>query len=131
MLTLALAACATSSGDRATAFLKPEIARAYVALDGHELLVVSAHGAGFAIAPGIAVTNAHNSGLVDSKLRIGESRDYDLLFFRTEKAVSLMSAAPRVGELVIAYGQGADGELREARGIVRGLEAPVEARCSS
>lgn len=72
------------------------------------------------IAPGVAVTDAHNSNLVDSDKVIGAVGNYDLLFFRTERTATIASAAPQTGEEVIAYGQGRHG-LRQATGKVKTL----------
>jgi len=131
LLSLALAGCAISSGERASGFVTPQIASGYIALEGRSYVVMEGRGAAFVIAPGIAVTNAHNAGIVGDAPVIGVSRNYDLLFFRVATSVSAPAAEPRAGELVVAYGQGAHGELRMARGIVRDLNAPVEARCGT
>ena len=58
------------------------------------------------IAPGIAVTNAHNENLLNPKTVIGTRADYDLMFFRTARSAAPQTAAPVVGEAVTAYGQG-------------------------
>jgi S1-C subfamily serine protease len=129
LLTPALAGCATSYGEPTTAFVTPELASAYIPLEGISYLLVQNRGAAFVIAPGVAVTNAHNAGIVTARAVIGASRDYDLLFFRVDRSAAVASSSPRAGELVIAYGQGARGELRMAKGVVRTLDAPVEARC--
>jgi S1-C subfamily serine protease len=129
LLTLALAGCATSSGERATTFVTPALANAYIPLEGVSYFLVQNRGAAFVIAPGVAVTNAHNAEIVTSRSVIGISRNYDLLFFRVDRSAALASSSPRTGERVIAYGQGAHGELRMAEGVVRTLDAPVEARC--
>ena len=82
----------------------------------------SADGAAVVIAPGIAVTNAHNANLLDPKSVIGVRRDYDLLFFRTPKAASPSTAMPIIGQSVTAYGQGGNRELRVAHGVVREIK---------
>lgn len=92
---------------------------------------MESRGAAFVMAPGIAVTNAHNDDFLGAVPRIGTSRNYDLLFFRSDRAASPVYGAPSVGEGVIAYGQGAHGEVREAHGVVRSLNQPVEARCET
>jgi S1-C subfamily serine protease len=74
------------------------------------------------IAPGIAVTNAHNANLLAPKNVIGIRQDYDLLFFRTPKSAAPQTAAPVIGQGVTAYGQGGDSELRVAHGIVREIK---------
>jgi S1-C subfamily serine protease len=131
LLSLALAGCAVSSGERATSFVTPQIASGYIALAERSYVVMEGRGAAFVIAPGIAVTNAHNAGIVGGAPVIGVSRNYDLMFFRVATSLSAPATEPRAGELVVAYGQGAHGELRMARGIVRDLNAPVEARCGT
>lgn len=130
---LALAGCATSAGEPASGpaagFLNRAVAAAYLPLEGSAYLVLEGEGAGVVIAPGIAVTNAHNANLVDPASVLGRSADYDLLFFRSGKGRALPYGTPRPGERVVAYGQGVDGELREARGFVRYTDAPVLPRC--
>ena len=95
-----------SAGDAAGGFLNSSVASAYLPLDGSLDLVLEAHGAATVIAPGIAVTNAHNDNLVASADVIGTSTDYDLLFFRRPGAAAPPTGRPSVGETVIAYGQG-------------------------
>src|SRR5947208_1159734 len=82
----------------------------------------SADGAAVVIAPGIAVTNAHNANLLNPKIVIGARQDYDLLFFRTARSAAPQTALPVIGESVTAYGQGADRELRVAYGTVREIK---------
>ena len=129
---LAFSGCTTfeSWGQPAKGFVTPAIARAYLPLEGAAYWVLEGRGAGMVIAPGVAVTNAHNSNLVDSKDVIGASSDYDLLFFHTHRQIPPPQALPWVGEKVIAYGEGMDGALRMAKGVVRWTDAPVVARCS-
>ena len=71
------------------------------------------------IAPGIAVTNAHNANMLDPASVIGKVEDYDLLYYRTDKTATLPTAAPADGEEVVAYGQDTDGKLRVSRGVIR------------
>jgi hypothetical protein len=127
-----LAGCAHSSGAPAASVAEPAIAAAYLPLYGRiHLGLDSAVGAAVVIAPGIAVTNAHNAGLLDDKSVLGVRQDYDLLFFRTPRQASPQTAEPVIGEQVTAYGQGKDRELRIAHGVVRtiqrypGLGAPA------
>lgn len=131
LLTLALAGCATSSGEPAAGFLNDTIARAYMPLEGRTYVVMENRGAAFVIAPGVAVTNAHNGDYLGPVAVIGTSRNYDLLYFHVDKNLAPPTAAPSVGERVIAYGQGSHGEVRFAVGVVRALNAPVEARCQA
>jgi hypothetical protein len=126
---LCLAACAKSAGEASGGFISPTLANAYLPLEGSAGMFRDAAGAAMVIAPGIAVTNAHNANIVDGASVIGQSRDYDLLFFRTGRTAVPATAEPSVGEAVIAYGEGIDSDLREARGIVRSLSSPVLARC--
>ena len=122
-LLLIVTACAASSGAPATAIAQPGIAAAYLPLHARTHLGLdSADGAAVVIAPGIAVTNAHNANLLDSRKVIGTVRDYDLLFFRTPRDAAPVTAAPVVGAAVTAYGQGSDAELRVAHGVVRQIQ---------
>ena len=115
--------CAASSGLPAAAIAQPEIAAAYLPLHGRvHLGLDSANGAAVVIAPGIAVTNAHNANLLEPKSVLGTRQDYDLLFFRTSKKAAPQTAAPIIGQGVIAYGQGGDSELRVAHGVVREIK---------
>ena len=85
LLCLALAGCATSSGVPAARILEPEIAGAYLPLNARvNLGIDTADGAAMVIAPGIAVTNAHNRRLVSGPV-IGEAAQSDLLFFRVAR----------------------------------------------
>jgi len=118
-----LAGCARSSGAPATSIQEPDIAAAYLPLYGRmHLGLDSAVGAAVVVAPGIAVTNAHNENLLDEKSVLGVRRDYDLLFFRTSRQAVPQTAEPRIGEAVTAYGQGADRDLRIAHGVVRSIQ---------
>ena len=105
------------------AIAQPEIAAAYLPLHGRvHLGLDGADGAAVVIAPGIAVTNAHNANLLAPKSVIGVRQDYDLLFFRTPKNAAPQTAAPVIGQGVTAYGQGGDSELRVAHGTVREIK---------
>jgi S1-C subfamily serine protease len=118
---LVLAGCATSSGIPAADIPEASIAAAYIPLH-HGSVLSHADGAAMAIAPGIAVTNGHNRNLVDSKAVIGEAKDYDLLFFRNAHSPVTEIAEPQLGETVRAFGQGTDGDLRLAHGVVRAIQ---------
>jgi hypothetical protein len=118
---LVLAGCATSSGVPAADIPEVSIAAAYIPL--HRGGLVSADGAAVAIAPGIAVTNGHNRNLVDPRNVIGEAKDYDLLFFRNAHPPVTEMAEPMLGGAVSAFGQGTDGDLRLAHGVVRAIQA--------
>lgn len=130
-LTVALAGCAHSYGDRAEGFLSPQIAGAYIPLESVTHLVLEDRAAAFVIEPGVAVTNAHNADIIGTAPVIGESHNYDLLYFHVEKNQVVATSAPTEGEIVIAYGQGASGELRQARGTITLLHASVAARCET
>jgi hypothetical protein len=116
---LALAACASSSGEPAASIADARIAAAYIPLKGG--LLGDASGAATVFAPGIAVTNAHNRNLLNAGLIIGEPKEgaYDLLYFRTDRRFTAPMGSLRLGQRVIAYGQGVDHELRIAHGVVR------------
>jgi V8-like Glu-specific endopeptidase len=116
-VAVGLSGCAQSYGTAAHGFFQPQIGASYIALAGGNFF---SHGAAAAvvIAPGIAVTNAHNRNIVDATSVIGASRDFDLLYFRTPKTATLPSGLPVAGEAVIAYGQDTDGNLRVAHGVV-------------
>ncbi|MEP6831298.1 MAG: trypsin-like peptidase domain-containing protein [Rhizomicrobium sp.] len=118
---LFLAGCASSSGVPTGNISQPEIAAAYIPLHSGGVLS-HAEGAAVVIAPGIAVTNGHNRNLVAPETVIGQSRDYDLLFFRDARTAPVTTAEPQVGGAIEAYGQGMDGDLRTAHGVVRSIE---------
>lgn len=114
-----LAGCA-SSGAPAARIAEPQIALAYLPLQTRvHLGLDTADGAAVVIAPGIAVTNAHNANLIDAKSVIGTVRDYDLMFFRTPRGAPPPTAPVEIGGAVTAYGQGSGGGLRIAHGVVR------------
>jgi S1-C subfamily serine protease len=115
---LFLAGCASSSGVPANGIPQPDIAAAYVPLHSGGTLS-HAEGAAVVIAPGIAVTNGHNRNLVPPETVIGQARDYDLLFFRDPRKTMAATAEPQIGSAVQAYGQGLEGDLRVAQGVVR------------
>jgi S1-C subfamily serine protease len=120
LLSILLTGCATSSGVPAASIAQPEVAAAYLPLQGRVHLGIDrAVGAAVVIAPGIAVTNAHNANLVDPDTVIGTATLSDLMFFRTDRQAVPASADPVVGAPVTAYGQGIDGDLRLAHGVVR------------
>jgi hypothetical protein len=102
---------------------------AYIPLSDRRILIFNRWAAGFAIAPNVGVTNDHNLSLIPPERILARSRDYDLLFFRTDHSMPAVMAAAQPGEEVIAYGQGRDDELREAKGAVSGLDQSVAPRC--
>jgi S1-C subfamily serine protease len=118
---LLLAGCATSSGVPAADIPEASIAAAYIPLH-HGSVLSHEDGAAVAIAPGIAVTNGHNRNLVDSRSVIGEAKDYDLLFFSNTHTPVTEVAEPHLGDIVSAFGQGKDGDLRVAHGVVHAIQ---------
>ena len=118
---LVLAGCATSSGVPAANIPQVQVAAAYIPLR-HVSFLSHADGAGVAIAPGIAVTNGHNRNLIEPRAVIGEAKDYDLLFFHDDHRPVADIGTPRVGEPVSAFGQGTDGDLRLAHGVVKAIQ---------
>jgi len=118
LTALFLAGCASSSGVPASGIAQPDIAAAYIPLHGGSMLS-HAEGAAVVIAPGVAVTNDHNRNLVPPETVIGQARDYDLLFFRAPGKAITTAGEPQIGNAVEAYGQGLDGDLRAAHGVVR------------
>lgn len=105
------------------------VQQAYMPLATTDLAVFEHWGAALTIAPTIGATNAHNANLLTPDSILAISRDYDLLFFRTDRIVVPPTERPYVGEPVIAYGRGVEGDLREAKGTVRALAEMVAPRC--
>jgi hypothetical protein len=116
-----------SAGRHSAGFVKPQLVGAYIPLSQHDTFA-SHWAAAFAIAPNVGVTNDHNLRFIPPDMLLARSRDYDLLFFRTDKPAPMI-AKPHAGEEVIAYGQGASDDLREARGTVAALDEVVRPRC--
>ena len=128
LLGLMLVAC--SAGQPSSGFIKPELMAAYIPLSERHNLIFGRWGAGFAIAPNVGVTNDHNLNFIPPDRLLARSRDYDLLFFRTDERIAPPHGQPRMGEPVIAYGQGSYETLREAKGRIAALAEHVEPRCS-
>jgi len=126
-----LCGCAMqSSGEAAQGISERAIASAYIPLSGSEDFLLEGHGAAVVIAPGIAVTNAHNANLLPNGTDvIGTSHDFDLLFFRTRNMSPPPIGEPSPTERIVAYGQGSGGDLRKAIGVVKWRLAPVLPRC--
>jgi len=118
-----------SAGRPSAGFVNARLMDVYIPLSERRILIFNRWAAGFAIAPHVGVTNDHNLGLIPPERVLARSRDYDLLFFRTEVSMPAAAAAAQPGEEVIAYGQGRDDELREAKGAVSGLDQSVAPRC--
>ncbi|MDE2184091.1 MAG: trypsin-like peptidase domain-containing protein [Alphaproteobacteria bacterium] len=126
------AGCAAPSGQPASGFITRDVEAAYIPLEASSWIFFQGDAAAVVLGDGIAVTNAHTANLVDDKTIIGQSTDYDLLFFRTTRpARALPTDAPRVGERVVAYGQDSHGTLRRADGVVAALDAPVKPECDT
>lgn len=130
LLTAALGGC-ESFGDHSGGFIADNVSAAFIPLTHDSYYLYRDCGAAVVIAPGIAVTNAHNRDVLGDGVQIlGESHDRDLLFFRTDKAATPVFSRPVEGENVVAYGLGARKELREARGFVKYVKWPVAPRCN-
>jgi S1-C subfamily serine protease len=121
--------CAGVSGTRSSAFVTPELSDAYIPLYAGTIIGSSRFAAAFVVAPNIAVTNDHNLNLLAEDTVIARSQAYDLLFFRTERTRVPLLASPKVGQAVIAYGQDGKNGRREAKGVVRQLDARAIAIC--
>lgn len=127
LLCLSLAGC--SSGRASENFINPQVMSAYIPLFHRSVLIFGAWGAAVALTPNIAVTNDHNLNLIPAGQVVARSRDYDLLFFRTEGHEAPQFGNPRLGEAVVAYGQGSLRDVREAGGTVSELNTFVVPRC--
>jgi Trypsin-like peptidase domain len=126
---LTLCGCA-SAGSASSGFIDRRLALSFIPIYTDTMLVVGHwEASGLAVAPGIAVTNDHNYWLIPAEARLAQSRDYDLMFFRTAKTPAPLIARARLGEAVVAYGTGARAELRQSRGIVAGLDVNLPKRC--
>jgi hypothetical protein len=118
-LAFGLGGCAEGSfGARAPGFEFPQVAQSYVPLHSRDWILGTHDGASVVIAPGVAVTNAHNANMVDPASVIGKVDGYDLLYYRTDRSAVLPTATPTDGEEIIAYGQDSDGKLRVSRGVI-------------
>ena len=132
VLMLISGCAAVPSGSPTRHFLTPAIAAAYIPLQHRVDLLWRGEGAATVIAPGIAATAGHNADLIAASRVIGRSRRFDLMFYRSSRRQVPPLAEPRLGEAVIAYGQGLSrADLREAKGVVRYISAPVLPRCPS
>jgi hypothetical protein len=125
----ALAGC--SAGTASGGFVDPKLGQAFIPLSTREFFIFGRWAAAVELAPGIAVTNDHNLGLIPPQRVLARSHDYDLVFFRSEGHEPAITAAPVLGETVVAYGEGASSDLREARGTIASLEEYVASRCSN
>jgi hypothetical protein len=130
-VSLALASCALRSapGQVSPGFRTPQLQAAFLPLNARGPWLVDHWGAGFVIAPNIAVTNAHNYNLIAPEAYLARSPEHDLMFYRTDRTTPAPLGRARVGMEVIAYGQGQKRELREAAGVVRDLDFLVQGEC--
>jgi hypothetical protein len=118
-MALGLSACGGGSfGTAASGFDFPQVAQSYVPLHTRDWSLITHDGASVVIAPGIAVTNAHNANMLDAASIIGKVDGYDLLYYRIDRTTALPTATPVEGEEVLAYGQDTDGKLRVSRGVI-------------
>jgi hypothetical protein len=133
MLNFALAGCMflgdSSSGLPSHGLKNTALTASYLPLVTPESIWLKHWGAAVVVAPHIAVTDAHNAVLIPAGDILAQSKDYDLLFFRTDRAEPAPTGQAQTSEAVIAYGQGKDEDLREAAGIVRATNVHVQARC--
>ena len=129
LATSLLGGCA-STGVRSAAFITPELNESYIPLYMATRLGSSRFAAAVVVAPNIAVTNDHNLNLLSSDTVLARSPEYDLLFFRTERTHAAAITSPKVGQTVIAYGQNGRTGRREAKGVVRELDARAFALCA-
>ena len=136
MLAFALCGCATSFGEPASGFIDPQIAHAYVPL--HHAIVPFGHEVGAAVVihkgnATIAVTNAHNYGMIDPSSYLVRFPGKDLILFYAHDGAPPPMAHPYPGERVRAYGQGVDDELRTAEGTIVSVDAkiPAPAECKN
>jgi hypothetical protein len=119
----------TSSGQHTDVFFSRAAWQAYIPLHGSRDVILDSVATATVIAPGIAVTAAHAANLVPGNAIIGRSADYDLLFFRTDRQVAPPLGRVKLGAVVTAYGRGEAGDVREAAGPVRAVDAPMTREC--
>ena len=128
-LCLCLTDC--SAGRPSQGFVNARVMDAYIPLFQRSRLVFGRWGAAVALTPNVAVTNDHNFYLIPADRLIARSRDYDLLFFRTESHEPPEFGNADIGEQVVAYGEGSRRDLREAAGAVSALNEFVAPRCDA
>lgn len=130
VLAAALLAGCSSTPMRSIAFVTPELSDAYIPLYMGTVIGSSKFAAAVVVAPNVAVTNDHNLNLLSGEMVLARSPAYDLLFFRTDRTRVPLIASPMVGQTVIAYGQNGKTRRREAKGVVRQLDARAIALCA-
>ncbi len=92
-LLLAPVLVGCSAGRPSAGFINAQLMDAYIPLSVRHILIFNHWAAGFAIAPNVAVTNDHNLNLIPPDRVLARSRDYDLLFFRTDLSMPAATAA--------------------------------------
>lgn len=129
LILLSLSGCVTRSGVPLEGTLSPALAYAYIPLQRPSMLLPESDAGAVALGGGIAVTAAHAEALLSPKSVVGISRDYDLMFFRTDRdRAVLQTGVPQTGQKVFAIAQ-YEGQLYRAEGVVTALEVPVKPRC--
>ena len=137
LLACGLSACGgTRAGVAIEAIPDSRVAAAFIPLNNSEFSFTSKGGSATLVAPGIAVTNAHNASMVAKADIIGVSRDYDLMFFRTSRQTPVPRGTAYHGQAVTAYGYLAkdilsDSPLRVAQGKLVSLSAPLQSNCQN
>ena len=126
---LCLCLCGCSAGRPSQGFVTTRVMSAYIPLFQRRMLIYERWGAAVALTSDIAVTDDHNLNFIPADRLVARSRDYDLLFFRTSGHEAPEIGNATVGEEVVAYGQGRGRELREAKGVVAGVDEFVAPRC--
>jgi len=124
-----LCLCGCSAGHPSAGFINTRLMSAYIPLYQRQMLIYGRWGAAVALTSDVAVTDDHNFNFIPPERLIARSRDYDLLFFRTDRREPPDFGNATRGEAVIAYGQGASRDLREARGVVSAIDEFVAPRC--
>jgi hypothetical protein len=127
LLCLCLSGC--SAGNPSPGFINARLTSAYIPLFQRRMLIYGRWGAAVALTPNIAVTDDHNLNFIPADRVVARSRDYDLLFFRTDGHEPPEFGNATIGESVVAYGQGSRRDLREAKGAVTALDEFVAPRC--
>ena len=115
---------------RSIQFVTPELNDAYIPLYAGTVFGSSRFAGAVVVAPNVAVTNDHNFNLLSEDMVLARSPAHDLLFFRTERTRVPPIASPQIGQAVIAYGQDGKSRRREAKGVVRQLDARAGALCA-
>ena len=124
-----LCLCGCSTGRPSPGFINARVMSAYIPLFQRRLLIYGRWGAAVALTPNIAVTDDHNLNFIPADRLVARSRDYDLLFFRTDGHEPPDFGNAELGEQVVAYGEGSNRDLREARGAISAVNEFVAPRC--